>query len=73
MYITDTCSFEQQRFECDLCGAELAGRQGLERHRLIHAGVRPFQCDRCDQAFGQRIDLLRHYRRHTGSPNIVAY
>lgn len=51
---------------CPECGKSFSQRGNLNRHRLIHLGVKPFRCSQCGKAFNQKIHLDKHERTHTG-------
>ena len=38
----------------------------LQRHHLIHQGLKPFQCAYCEKAFNDKSNLRCHERIHTG-------
>lgn len=55
-----------QNYVCTYCGKSFNKSAHLDRHILIHTGVKPFSCNVCGQAFTQRANLKVHYRIHTG-------
>ena len=45
---------------CEYCPKVFPSRYKLERHKLIHLGLRPFSCQFCWRAFNQKTSLERH-------------
>ena len=37
----------------------------LQRHHLIHQGLKPFQCAHCEKSFNDKSNLRCHERNHT--------
>ena len=55
-------------FKCATCAKTFSSKFTLERHSLIHLGIRPFVCSVCDKRFNQKSAGFRHVAiRH---PNI---
>lgn len=48
-----------RRHVCEVCGKEFSQRVQLQRHELIHTGVRPYACDHCDGRFIDKDALMR--------------
>ncbi len=36
-------------FRCSVCNKAFLNRNHLNRHAIIHSGVKPFKCDQCDK------------------------
>lgn len=53
-------------FPCTHCGKVFADSRSLQRHMLIHIGLRPYRCPVCGKAFMLNGDLTRHIRIHSG-------
>ena len=55
---------------CDLCGHRCVTQQGLDLHRLSHAGLTPLRCPRppCRQRFASAAALQEHLLTHDASP-----
>lgn len=53
-------------FRCQVCNKEFLNRNHLNRHAIIHSGVKPFKCDQCDKGFYRMEHLQRHVIVHTG-------
>lgn len=53
-------------FPCSQCGKTFGDSRSLQRHVLIHVGVRPYRCPVCGKAFMLNGDLTRHIRIHSG-------
>ncbi|XP_068436781.1 zinc finger protein 770-like [Clinocottus analis] len=49
-----------RKHHCDICFKHFVSPSKLERHYLIHTGLRPFSCDICGKTFTQ----LTHARTH---------
>ena len=47
---------------CSFCQKVFNKRQGLERHELVHTGVKSFKCDKCDKSFALKNSLNLHTR-----------
>lgn len=46
------------------CGKSFKRKVDLERHLLIHLGMKNFACEECDARFTRKGDLVRHKRSH---------
>lgn len=53
-------------FPCTHCGKVFGDSRSLQRHMLIHIGLRPYRCPVCGKAFMLNGDLTRHIRIHSG-------
>ena len=51
-------------FPCPDCGKSFPRKSELERHYMIHSGVKPYKCQFCDQSFRQRPHIKRHLYVH---------
>jgi hypothetical protein len=51
----------------------LVDMKNFSRHKLIHAGKRPYVCDYpgCSKSFGQKVHLTSHKTTHTGDEPFV--
>ncbi|XP_065660790.1 zinc finger protein 701 [Hydra vulgaris] len=56
----------EQRPQCAECFQTFKKRAALERHMMIHRGIKPFQCQFCSQKFRQKHHLQGHVMLHTG-------
>lgn len=56
----------EQRPQCSECFQTFKKRAALERHMMIHRGIKPFQCHFCNQRFRQKHHLQGHIMLHTG-------
>ena len=56
----------EQRPQCPECFQTFKKRAALERHMMIHRGIKPFQCHFCNQRFRQKHHLQGHIMLHTG-------
>ena len=53
-------------FPCNVCGKIAPNQTKLERHMLIHSGVKNFTCYICNKAFNRKDNLKVHiYNKHT--------
>ncbi|XP_015930388.1 zinc finger protein 235 [Parasteatoda tepidariorum] len=53
-------------YPCNHCGKVFGDSRSLQRHMLIHIGLRPYRCPVCGKAFMLNGDLTRHIRIHSG-------
>ncbi|CAL1281163.1 unnamed protein product [Larinioides sclopetarius] len=53
-------------YACNHCGKVFGDSRSLQRHMLIHIGLRPYRCPVCGKAFMLNGDLTRHIRIHSG-------
>uniref|UniRef100_A0A8C6U9R0 C2H2-type domain-containing protein n=1 Tax=Neogobius melanostomus TaxID=47308 RepID=A0A8C6U9R0_9GOBI len=51
---------------CDICGIYFGRKSQLERHMMVHTGVKPYKCSVCGRGFNQDGHLRSHMRMHTG-------
>jgi len=51
-------------FGCDLCDKAYTRRDHLNRHRLVHGGVRDHVCSVCNKEFYRKDKLRRHEQTH---------
>ena len=59
-------SFDEKLFACSVCNKILSQKSHLDRHMLIHSGLKPYACDICMKTFSQKVHLDKHSRVHTG-------
>eukprot|EP00092_Neocalanus_flemingeri_P003375 GFUD01003615.1.p1 GENE.GFUD01003615.1~~GFUD01003615.1.p1 ORF type:complete len:544 (+),score=155.34 GFUD01003615.1:41-1672(+) len=54
-------------YKCDFPGCSSVFRENakLNRHKLVHTGVKAFKCDYCHQTFSLRHNLKMHEKTHT--------
>jgi KRAB domain-containing zinc finger protein len=57
--------------QCDICGKYFQNNAKLERHRMIHTGVKPFQCEKCHRCFNQKANLKAHMVVHMKDKLII--
>ncbi|XP_058470526.1 zinc finger protein 770-like [Solea solea] len=50
------------RHKCFHCFKCFQSASKLQRHELVHTGLKPFPCPKCGRAFGQTSHLKRHKR-----------
>ncbi|XP_054283056.1 zinc finger protein 675-like [Macrosteles quadrilineatus] len=50
---------------CEVCSARFRTKYRLNRHKLIHVGVKPFLCETCGMKFNQKISLKLHIMKHS--------
>ena len=62
-------------FRCPTCEKMFYSKKNLERHSLIHLGIRPFVCTLCEKRFNQKSAGLRHvanvHQNHDPKSNII--
>uniref|UniRef100_A0A2K5CPD3 PR domain zinc finger protein 15 n=2 Tax=Simiiformes TaxID=314293 RepID=A0A2K5CPD3_AOTNA len=67
---------------CEICGRIFNSIGNLERHKLIHTGmktkhalrhhmklhkgIKEYECKECHRRFAQKVNMLKHCKRHTG-------
>ena len=49
---------------CYECGKIFPAPSKLERHRVVHSGLKPYICQFCDRAYTQKSHMKRHELRH---------
>lgn len=54
------CSDLERPFACDLCSSRFTIRHHLERHKLIHTGIKPHSCVICEKSFTRKDSLKEH-------------
>ncbi|KAF0309334.1 Zinc finger and BTB domain-containing protein 24 [Amphibalanus amphitrite] len=50
--------------DCDVCGRQLRSVSGWQRHRRLHAGVRPYLCRFCDKTCNDSGNMRKHEAGH---------
>ncbi|XP_015234093.1 PREDICTED: zinc finger protein OZF-like [Cyprinodon variegatus] len=54
------------KFSCDDCGKLLTSKRGLNRHKKLHTGQKPYTCDVCGKIFSAKPNFNTHMKIHTG-------
>lgn len=49
---------------CLQCGKGFTRRRELERHGVVHTGLKPFECPTCQKRFGRKDKLTQHRKTH---------
>ncbi|XP_033833904.1 PR domain zinc finger protein 15 [Periophthalmus magnuspinnatus] len=49
---------------CEVCGRIFNSYGNLERHKIIHTGVKSHSCDKCGKSFARKDMLKEHLRVH---------
>ncbi|XP_077447822.1 PR domain zinc finger protein 15 [Stigmatopora argus] len=49
---------------CEVCGRIFNSIGNLERHKIIHTGVKSHSCDKCSKSFARKDMLKEHLRVH---------
>ncbi|XP_066916980.1 zinc finger protein 892-like [Clytia hemisphaerica] len=52
-------------FQCDLCQKMFMRRRYLQKHRLLHKGLKPFKCDVCGNVFATASAVRGHMISHS--------
>lgn len=55
-----------KNFGCINCGLKLKSKYSLNRHLLIHDGIKQHACTFCSKSFAQKTELNKHMRCHVG-------
>ena len=56
---------KEKKHSCEICKKKFTHAQGLERHKRIHTGEKPFECKFCKKKFKQKFHRVGHERTHT--------
>ena len=49
-----------------LAKKEFTRKEHLERHKLIHSGIKRYQCTICEKKITLKHELIKHNRIHFG-------
>ncbi|KAK8768678.1 hypothetical protein V5799_014857 [Amblyomma americanum] len=63
-FSTSTSISKPKEFACNICGRKFNLKCNLNRHNLVHTGVRNYGCEVCGQRFVLRQHLKKHLERH---------
>ena len=68
---------DERNYPCSSCDKKFRCRQDLDRHEMIHSGVKPYGCEFCDKKFIQQHAAKRHEQTHInpkkkGAPTLYA-
>ena len=50
------------QYPCIVCSKTFSYKTSLERHSLIHAGIKPHKCNHCEKSFRQKNQLAKHQK-----------
>ena len=56
---------DKTKHQCSECNKCFQCEAHLQRHMLIHYGLKPFQCPVCDKAFRYKPSYKAHLNMHT--------
>ncbi|XP_065226136.1 zinc finger protein 678-like [Planococcus citri] len=45
---------------CNICRKNFCNQRNLEKHMLIHEGLKPFKCAECGESFGRKFVMNQH-------------
>jgi len=65
-HVRSHASDQQQQFACSVCDKQFSRLAHLERHSVIHTGLKPHKCLLCGKAFGRAEHLQIHMKSRTG-------
>ena len=54
-----------KRHKCPDCNRGFAQKSWLDRHSVVHTGLRPYSCSQCNSSFRRNYDLTKHLLTHT--------
>ncbi|KAL7287998.1 hypothetical protein TKK_0018050 [Trichogramma kaykai] len=57
---------QKKRQVCPICSKSFRCLSHLNRHKIIHTGLRPYVCDICNMSFNQQEIMLKHKQSHDG-------
>ncbi|XP_059049853.1 zinc finger protein 43-like isoform X2 [Achroia grisella] len=53
-------------YQCELCGHTFKMKTVLEKHLMIHSGIKPYSCKICPRRFARAENKIIHMRSHLG-------
>ncbi|XP_052764282.1 transcriptional regulator ovo-like isoform X5 [Mya arenaria] len=53
-------------YPCQVCGKVFCRKDFLERHSVVHTGVRPYKCEVCGNRYNVRTNLTSHLKKVHG-------
>lgn len=54
----------QSTFQCKVCFKKFPRKRELDRHSVLHSGMKPFSCSQCDKKFTRKDKLNKHEETH---------
>jgi len=64
------CCCSSRPYECNVCEKKFTCIAHLQRHSVIHTGVKPHKCLVCGKAFGRQEHLRIHVKVNFGAFSI---
>ena len=59
---------KKKRFPCKECNKTFAFKSSLDKHALIHEGIKPYPCPQCEEGFMKKSHLTNHIMHMHADP-----
>ena len=63
LFQIDPIKIGANQFGCPYCPKIMNSSSKINRHIVVHTGIKPFSCPYCPRGFTQKNDVDRHIRR----------